>query len=273
MVAINFVFNGYRDLILPISEQDDNVRNAVLAASASHMALKRTEWKSIATDYRMAAIKGLKQRANIEYPDELISHSSLSTMVVLLVDEMVAVGSDFHILLRMLKSFVEAKGGPGADLLICKTPSLEHVKDFEDISLQDLDFLYSCLDSHPGFSEIIFNLADLILKAAAIYLARSRNLPDALIFDLVTQFLERASSFNAASPGGHILIWSFFIVGAECSSDQDREFVTSQLQILWECTGFGNILYAKDILKSLWGKSSSKSWTNVLLDEVKSLIM
>ncbi|KAJ5103108.1 fungal-specific transcription factor domain-containing protein [Penicillium argentinense] len=37
MAAINNVLNGYRDMILPISEGDPTVRNAILAASASHL--------------------------------------------------------------------------------------------------------------------------------------------------------------------------------------------------------------------------------------------
>ena len=114
MVAINQVFNGYRDLILPMSEQDDTVRNAILAASASHMSLHHSEWKSAACRYRMAAIRGLNEhnKTGTSHVDEVAAQSNLSTMILLLVDEMVTVGTDFQILLRMVRSFVASQGGP-----------------------------------------------------------------------------------------------------------------------------------------------------------------
>lgn len=112
MVAINQVFNGYRDLILPMSEQDDTVRNAILAASASHMSLHRSEWKNAASRYRMAAIRGLNEQNKTKHINEVAAQSNLSTMILLLVDEMVTVGTDFQILLRMVTSFVASQGGP-----------------------------------------------------------------------------------------------------------------------------------------------------------------
>lgn len=109
MGPFNTVFNGYRDLILPLSEQDQTVKSAVLAAAASHISLKHCEWKPLASKYRMAAIRGLNQRSTAEYPNKSIDYSSLSTMVLLLVEQMIIVGTDFHILLRMMKSFIESQ--------------------------------------------------------------------------------------------------------------------------------------------------------------------
>lgn len=87
MVAINIAFNGYRDLILPITENDKIIRNAVLAASASHISLCHAEWKDIASKYYMAAIQCLNQRTyQKENTDEYIAHSGLCTMVLLFVD-------------------------------------------------------------------------------------------------------------------------------------------------------------------------------------------
>lgn len=112
MVAIDLAFNGYRDLILPISEQDGTVRNAILAVSASHMSLCHTEWKGVASQYRMAAIKGLNEQTHVTHLDAEAAQSNLSTMVLLLVDGMITVGTDFYILLRMVKSFLKSQGGP-----------------------------------------------------------------------------------------------------------------------------------------------------------------
>jgi hypothetical protein len=113
MVAINFVFNGYRDMILPLSEQDLTVRNAIMAASASHLTLKHNQWKLTAAKYHMAAIRGLNQRAEMAYPkdDESLQSTSLCTMVILLIEEMITVGNDFHLLLDMVKNFIQSQGG------------------------------------------------------------------------------------------------------------------------------------------------------------------
>lgn len=114
MVAINFIFNGYRDMILPISVQDATVRNAIMAASASHLALQHGQWKQTAARYHIAAIQGLNRRAAMQSmrEDESVQTNSLCTMVILLIEEMIVVGSDFHLLLDMVNNFVESQGGP-----------------------------------------------------------------------------------------------------------------------------------------------------------------
>ncbi|KAJ5171875.1 fungal-specific transcription factor domain-containing protein [Penicillium capsulatum] len=111
MVAFDLIFNRYRDLILPMSEQDHTVRNVVLATAASHMSLRHAYWKAIASTYRTAAIQGLNEHSPTAHPDESASQSKLSAMVLLLVEEMVTAGADFHILLRMVKSSSSLKAG------------------------------------------------------------------------------------------------------------------------------------------------------------------
>ncbi|QRD82459.1 hypothetical protein F9C07_2129924 [Aspergillus flavus] len=291
MGPFNTVFNGYRDLILPLSEQDQTVKSAVLAAAASHISLKHCEWKPLASKYRMAAIRGLNQRSTAEYPNKSIDYSSLSTMVLLLVEQMIIVGTDFHILLRMMKSFIEsqqcsdlAETEPLGTFLMQQirkmslyagplVMGLSAAKSLENMSNKDLDFLFSCLKIHPEYSSFIFKLANLIRTAAQIYLSRATNMPNQVIKELVQQFLADTASYNATSPGGHILIWPFFIVGAECSSEQDREFVTMQLQNLWDCTGFGSPLYAIKLLGDIWQEPPGTNWTQTLVDKVEGFIM
>lgn len=113
MVAINFVFNGYRDMILPMAEQEPTLRYAIMAASASHITLKNSNWKIHATNYHMKAIRGLKKRDEPQFSkeSEIDQSTSLSTMVILLIEEMIIVGPDFHLLLEMVKTFVQSQGG------------------------------------------------------------------------------------------------------------------------------------------------------------------
>lgn len=110
MVAID-THNGYRDILLPFSEQDPMIRDSILAASASHLSNQYPDsrWSAIARKYHMAAIHGLNQQShNYTAAD---TFSNLATMVILLVEEMVSVGEDFIILLRMVRSFVCSRGG------------------------------------------------------------------------------------------------------------------------------------------------------------------
>ncbi|KAJ5087909.1 hypothetical protein N7456_011525 [Penicillium angulare] len=147
------------------------------------------------------------------------------------------------------------------------------VKCLHQVSIKDLGFLYSCLDIYPEHSEVILKLADLVQRAVQIYLARASKAPDDDISILVQLFLIEASLFNAASPGGHILIWPFFIVGAECSLEEDRDFVTEQLKSLWRFTGFGNTLYAIELLNKIWHGEYGGCWTEVLGEKVQGFIM
>lgn len=316
MGPFNLIFNGYRDLILPMTEQDETVRNAIMATSASHLSLHHKEWSAAACKYRMAAIHGLNQRTNLSS-----AHPSLATMVILLIEEMIAVRTDFPILLRMIRSFVEMQGGPETlettkpTALSCflmqqirkislyagpfttaaiNIPRLKTAKthigsdnnsitdtdndiDSHNSSKPDLDFLLTYLDIHPELSPSILKLASIIHNAAQIYQTRAANLPREANARLVQQFLAATAAFNASSPGGHILIWPFFIAGAECEEVADREFVTMQLRRLWETTGFGNTLYAIRLLEVIWdgkGKDGEEgNWARALKGLAEGFIM
>lgn len=146
-------------------------------------------------------------------------------------------------------------------------------QNLQIIPREDLDFLYSSLDVHPEYSDIIFKLVDIIQNASQIYQARAGNAPDNLIADMVQDFFVKTAVFNAASPGGHILIWPFFIVGTECRSSIEREFVQSQLKILWQYTGFGNTLYAIKILNQIWQNEFGDKPLLRLFERVEGFIM
>lgn len=147
------------------------------------------------------------------------------------------------------------------------------IQSLDNISRQDLDFLYSCLDTHPDHAPTIHRIASLIHMAAEIYLARATGKPRTVIVGLVQRFLMETSTFNATSPGGHILIWPFFIAGAECVLESDREFVIAQLRSLWDYTGFGSTLYAIEVLRILWHDETGAIWTQSLTGRVQGFIM
>ncbi|KAJ6100339.1 hypothetical protein N7467_001874 [Penicillium canescens] len=276
MVAID-VHNGYRDILLPLSEYDETLRFAILAASAFHLAHQHPDpkWTSIARNYHMATINGLNQRSREQKENHITSDtfSNLSIMVVLLIEEMVTVGEDFPILLGMVRSFVSSRGG---EEKLKETPlvsELSATTNLCNISATDLALLYSFQQTTPEWGTIIANIVDFVRKAAEIYLLRATNMPDALIHDQVQHFINAASLFNATSFGGHVLIWPFFIVGAECSDIRHREFIVTQLRYLWGCTGFANTLYAIRLLKKIWEDQSGMNWTKILVNNVEGFVM
>ncbi|RJE27650.1 hypothetical protein PHISCL_00075 [Aspergillus sclerotialis] len=294
MVAVNAtILNGYRDFILPLSEQDEIVRNAVMAAASYHLGLRHPEWNSVALRYHMASVQGLSKRKDRQNIDKSMAYSNLSTMLLLLIEEMITSkkGKDFQILLRMIKSFIHSQGGeesieqspPGKFLIqqirkmsFYSTPLISEQSarsTLTNISKKDLEFLYSVLESYPEHSPIILQLVDLIHKACNIYMARATDLPEQVIDGLVRGFISSTAVFNATSPGGHILIWPFFIVGAGCSQTKDREFVVDQLQHLWNLTGFANTLYAIEALRETWNGESGTRWTEVIAEKVEAFIM
>ncbi|KAI9927589.1 hypothetical protein ASPWEDRAFT_71988 [Aspergillus wentii DTO 134E9] len=291
MVAIDIASNGYRDLILPICDEDTVIRSAVLATAAFHLSIHQTQWKEIAVRYHMAAIRGLNQRTKEDGVGDTIVYSNLSTMIILLIEEMVTGGRDFVILLRMVKSFIASQGGEGEierhpvgcflmqqirKMSLYAEPLLSEesaITTLANVSNRDLDFLYSCMKAHPEHSEAILKLIGLIRKACNIYMCRATSVPAEAITDLVESFINETATFNATSPGGHILVWAFFIVGAECSSERHRSFIMSQLQNLWVWTGFANTLYAIRILQSVWQESENRNWTQVIARNVEVFIM
>ncbi|CAG8150661.1 unnamed protein product [Penicillium salamii] len=287
MVAID-IKNGYRDILLPLSEHDEITRNAMIAASASHLSHQHpdSKWLSVARKHHTAAIKGLQRDGSTGAN----TFSDLATMVILLIEEMVSVGEDYIILLRMVRSFVCSRGGDkkieqspigrfliqqirkmtlyAAPLVseISATSSLSH------ISTADIAILY-CSQIDSTNESIIANVADLVHQAMHIYLLRVTNNSEEVIEERVQHFIDTALLFNATSFGGHVLIWPFFIVGAECSNTHHQEFIVTQLQCLWKSTGFANILYAISFLEKVWQNLSRETWPSMLVKHVEGFIM
>lgn len=63
----------------------------------------------------MSTINGLNERKKMNQLNGSFMYSNLSSMVLLLVGEMITAGTrDFHIILRMIDSFIEFQGGLSA---------------------------------------------------------------------------------------------------------------------------------------------------------------
>ncbi|KAJ5730589.1 uncharacterized protein N7483_005097 [Penicillium malachiteum] len=147
------------------------------------------------------------------------------------------------------------------------------IQTLQNVTRKDLEFLYGSLETNPTNFPLILKIASLIHGAASVYLARACNASDDHVFMLVQHFLAETATFNASSPGGHILIWPFFIVGTECSLEADRQFVIEQLDSLWSATGFGSTLYAIELLNNIWQGKHGGNLTKFLADKVEGFII
>lgn len=151
---------------------------------------------------------------------------------------------------------------------------LSAAHSLSNISAADIVVLYS-LPTNAEHVSIIAKIAECVHQAANIYMLRVTNTSGEIIKDRVQYFIDAASLFNATFFGGHVLIWPFFIVGAECSDIRHREFIVAQLQCLWEYTGFANTLYAIRLLHRIWENQSGdiSGWTKILVKHAEGFVM
>jgi hypothetical protein len=110
MIAIDDLYNGYRALLLPITEMDEMVMNVVLSASAFHLSSRSTSLLRLGQKYRMATIQSLLCRGDLERNDFTTNHFNILAIMVLLVIEMINGGSDFPVLFSVLKHGLKAMG-------------------------------------------------------------------------------------------------------------------------------------------------------------------
>ncbi len=129
MIAIDGSHNGWRSLVLPLSQRDPLVMQAVISVSTSHVDLNRESTSQpyapclasfarsqnhTATNPLIAfhkVVSLLRRQCDLDTTSTDKRHSVLLTILVLLVGVMVNGRSDFPIILRMLESAIAASGG------------------------------------------------------------------------------------------------------------------------------------------------------------------
>lgn len=108
LVAVDGVSNGYRNLLLPLACSDDLVRSATLAASANQLRFQRPKLVSLASKYQSAAIEKLSVFSRTENASGSTRSAVLAAIILLIITDMMNGGHQFHLLLNMAKSWVEA---------------------------------------------------------------------------------------------------------------------------------------------------------------------
>ncbi|KAL1620432.1 hypothetical protein SLS54_006219 [Diplodia seriata] len=305
MVTINKPFNGYRDVILPMTETSPMMLNAALAAASHHLGVvHQPSYSQSAARYYTAAIRGLRHQQQLSLtggpeeaalpPSRETAIETIATTLLLLVCDMVAAGSDFQFLFRMLTRLVEMAGGSEALCADGDANNVFLVQQVKKLSFYGQPFLREATSTslvvtgfagaveafaaqsriNPEHETIFARLIALIEQARDIYIHRAiGDLPPQAMHSLVERFLATAGDIPVASPGGHSLVWAYFIVAAESSDPRHRHFFVEKLRELFRETGFANALGAVQELQRIWSIAGEERWTYMLPTLARTLVM
>ncbi|KAI5458800.1 fungal-specific transcription factor domain-containing protein [Mariannaea sp. PMI_226] len=285
MVVMDDDHNGWRHLVLPMAWADDLIMNAVLSASAFHLA-SRGAGEHVVDPQKLygRAIRELQQRRDLVECDHKTKQAVILTIVILLVAVMINGCSDFPIIFQMLESALKAVGGESKFLdggetgnfflrqirkmRVYAAPLLSQDAGLHAIIYHGSDS-FDCLhyydQLHPTQSSTFKTIADLRQQAFDIYLDRvlaggsstaSRGVLD--------RFIATVQSFTEGSLGENVLVWPVFIAALESCSLEHRAIFEQFLRRQHQRNGFGNILRALELLKTIWARKSNKDWPAIL---------
>ncbi|RMY81601.1 hypothetical protein D0861_08242 [Hortaea werneckii] len=297
MVTFDRGSNGYRNIILPLAHQDELVQRAVCVVSAFHVGRQDPSLYATAEAGRTAIISKLSKSArHKENASDVFNLSTLVTLLVLLVGEMVTGSTEFNHLYSMMTALLE-----GSNILQAASPSVEtflmqqvHImaqlaRDIVDMALrfqlfvrpfldpgpgvvmlkgnikQHLDFITCFSDCGPWYSAQVSCLEKTVQLAKDIYLDdyNGEHYPTACHMRL-ERLRDMTSSITLTTPGMHALVWPYFVAAASSSSQAHREYFVFKLREIHQKTPMNNILIAIERLEEIWGRFPSGGWTRCL---------
>lgn len=125
MVVFDYLGNGYREVILPLANENELVRRAICVVAAHHLANDFVELKQAAAVGQMSIISKLRRDAAELGENQVFNIYSWVTILILLVGETITGGQDFVYLLEMLmcleKCFSIKPGLPSHKFLLQQT--------------------------------------------------------------------------------------------------------------------------------------------------------
>ncbi|KAI5461518.1 hypothetical protein BGZ63DRAFT_414236 [Mariannaea sp. PMI_226] len=290
--VINLGFNGYRDLVLPQAETDPLVRKALVVVAEQHLFLQCGYPDLERSRSYESLIRDLIVRSNECPPHQDVS--AMTALLLLHLREMISGSDGFKHIYGSLRSILNVTGHSLDNL---SSPVGEFVKIqilrlclFGETLLGEangqeylrargrscLDFLEFGLRFHPELQDLINQLFELLALACDIYIQRSKfNPPSADTVHLVERFkcaLQEVDLYTDII-GRHLLTWAYFVVAAESSTQDHREFFLEKLTSLHRTTGCWNVLKAVDQIQEIWATQSSVRWTSLLGRPGQALIM
>lgn len=73
--------------------------------------------------------------------------------------------------------------------------------------------------------------------------------------------------------GQNMLAWPYFVMAAESSTEEDREFFLNELQALYQATGYRSALRGVETILNMRQAGSNIRWTSLLGGYDQFLIM
>jgi hypothetical protein len=122
-----------------------------------------------------------------------------------------------------------------------------------------------CLNLHPEHRDLVLRIQRMITQACDIYVLRAvKDPPVSQTVHLVEQFKQEAEQLHDNALVHHNLVWSYFVVAAESSTRDHRQFFSEKLHALHRLTGFESSMKALQLLQRIWEVQSTTRWTSLL---------
>ncbi|QPC67777.1 hypothetical protein HYE67_010008 [Fusarium culmorum] len=276
IAVINMGFNGYRDLILPRAETDPLVRKAVLLVVEQHLSLQNGTSISLDPAAYTSLVRELISRSHQCAPQD--DDSALTALLLLHIREMISGSDNFRSEDKRtdLRTFLQLQ-----ILRVCLFGEslFNETNGVHFIQAQQracLEFITWCDRFHPELKDLLSQLANLTTLACNIYVQRAIfNPPPEETIHMIEEFKQSLGEVDAYADivGRHLLAWPCFIVAAESSTADHRQFFLDKLISLHNTTGSWNLLRAIDQVKEIWASQSSIRWTSMLGGPTQAFIM
>ncbi|PYH89223.1 hypothetical protein BO71DRAFT_403245 [Aspergillus ellipticus CBS 707.79] len=282
-------FNGYRDLILPLSDTDPLVCKAILVVSEQHSS-QTGRGAFLISDTYTGLIHDLISRS---HQVGLEDQSSTIALLLLHIREIISGGEDFKLLYTSLRTLFPISGAnvsQASPLEAFLSAQVFRFQLFAEALLNEshgarfllthcegcLEFLRYCLRLHPDQGDLIATLHKLIKLACRTYVERAMlNPPAHDMIPLIERGKRLAETLDVYTDmiGDYLLGWPYFVMAAESSTACHREFWIQQLYTLHQRTGSRNILKGVQQVWEIWAARSDVRWTSLLGGPTQTLVM
>jgi hypothetical protein len=279
MLLVDDSSNGYRHVLLPLAVEDPVIQRAVCVASMFHLSIQQPELKLIAEAGRAVIIAKLQQMAAV---GNVFTLSTWTTILLLLVGELVNGSDDVLTLYRMLMSFLGARGSNTdlSSISLFLRQQTDLIDYFTLPVISEYDGVHKLLeDPSPGTiasewpTEVCLTqdvYTEAYRQARHLYLSRAQaelhpfdDVDTILLVERLKKLLEEVEPNDL---GAHVLVWPYFVGAAEAILAEHRAFFHQRLDHIWLTTKYRNVKVAIDSLDNIWAHRRTKRWTSMLPD-------
>lgn len=138
------------------------------------------------------------------------------------------------------------------------------------------EFLRFCQSLHPEYEELMKLLFAAVTLACEAYIRRACFDPPsyeaAHLIETFRHLVQRVKSYGNVV-GQNLLAWPYFVIAAESSTQEDREFFLNELQSLYETTGYRSALRGVETIRNMRQAGQTIRWTSLLGGYDQFLIM